>query len=83
MIGEIRQNFTKASASVGLILVTALRRRRSVQVSKLFMANIYAVYCAVKLVLLKKGRLMCDIFKETVLFLKWTHLRKSDFQKVY
>ena len=46
------------------------RRRRSVQVSKLFMANIYAVYCAVKLVLLRKGRVMCDIFKETVLFLK-------------
>ena len=46
------------------------RRRRSVQVSKLFMANIYAVYCAVKLVLLRKGRIMCDIFKETVLFLK-------------
>ena len=46
------------------------RRRRSVQVSKLFMDNIYAVYCAVKLVLLRKGRVMCDIFKETVLFLK-------------
>ena len=45
-------------------------RRRSVQVSKLFMANIYVVYCAVKLVLLRKGRVMCDIFKETVLFLK-------------
>ena len=27
---------------------------------KLFMANIYAVYCAVKLVLLRKGRVMCD-----------------------
>ena len=26
MIGEIRQNFTKASASVGLILATALNR---------------------------------------------------------
>ena len=31
------------------------------------MANIYAVYCAVKLVLLRKGKVMCDIFKETVL----------------
>ena len=31
------------------------RRRRSVQVNKHFMANIYAVYCAVKLVLLRKG----------------------------
>ena len=41
----------------------------SVQVSKLFMANIYAVYCAVKLVLLRKGRVVCDIFKESVLFL--------------
>ena len=26
MIGEIRQNFTEASASVGLILATALKR---------------------------------------------------------
>ena len=59
------------------------RRRRSVQVNKHFMANIYAVYCAVKLVLLRKGRVMCDIFKETVLFLKWRYLRKSGFQKVY
>jgi len=31
------------------------RRRRSVQVNKHFMANIYAVYCAVKLVLIRKG----------------------------
>ena len=31
------------------------RRGRSVQVNKHFMANIYAVYCAVKLVLLRKG----------------------------
>ena len=31
------------------------RRRLSVQVNKHFMANIYAVYCAVKLVLLRKG----------------------------
>ena len=58
-------------------------RRRSVQVSKLLMANIYAVYCAVKLVLLRKGMAMWDIFKETVLFLKWRYLRKSGFQKVY
>ena len=28
------------------------------------MANIYAVSRAVKLVLLRKGRVMCDIFKE-------------------
>ena len=28
MIGEIRQNFTEASASVGLILATALNRTR-------------------------------------------------------
>ena len=28
MIGEIRQNFTEASASVGLILATALRGKR-------------------------------------------------------
>ena len=46
------------------------RRRRSVQVNKHFMANIYAAYCAVKLVLLTKGRVICDIFKETVLYLK-------------
>ena len=39
-------------------------------VSKLFMANIYAVYWAVKLVLLRKGLVICDIFKETVLYLK-------------
>ena len=38
------------------------------QVSKLFLANIYAVYCTVKLVLLRKGWEMCDIFKETVLY---------------
>ena len=38
--------------------------------NNLFMDNIYAVYCAVKLVLLRKGRVVCDIFKETVLFLK-------------
>ena len=42
----------------------------SVQVRKLFVANIYAVYCAVKLVLVRKGRVMCDIFKETVLCFK-------------
>ena len=47
------------------------------------MANIYAVYCAVKLVLLRKGRVMCDIFKETVLFLKLRYLSRSGFQKVY
>ena len=35
------------------------RRHRSVQVGKLFMANIYAVHCAVEPV----------IFKETVLYL--------------
>ena len=58
-------------------------RRRSVQVSKLFMANTYDVYCAIKLALLRKGRVMCDIFKETLLFLNWRYLRKSSFQKVY
>ena len=41
------------------------RRRRSVQVSKLFMPNIYAVYCAAKLVLFRNGLVICDIFKET------------------
>ena len=30
MIGEIRQNFTEASASVGLILATALNRRKAI-----------------------------------------------------
>ena len=36
------------------------RRRRSVQVSQIFMANIYAVYCAVKLVLFKYRLVKCD-----------------------
>ena len=56
-------------------------RRRSVQVSKLFMANIYAVSRAVKLVLLRKGRVMCDIFKETVLFLKLDTKGSQVFRK--
>ena len=34
MIGEIRQNFTEASASVGLILATALYGRVAVDVSE-------------------------------------------------
>ena len=40
------------------------RRRRSVQVSTLFKANIYAVYCAVKLVLLTKGLVICIFSKK-------------------
>ena len=36
-------------------LRNSCRRRRFVQVNKHFMATIYAVYCAVKLVLLRKG----------------------------
>ena len=34
MIGEIRQNFTEASASVGLILATALQARVFVACTK-------------------------------------------------
>ena len=45
------------------------RRRRSVQVSELFMANIYAVYCAAKQVLFRNGVVICDIFKEIVLYI--------------
>ena len=43
------------------------------------MADIYAVYCAVKLVLLRKGRLMCDIFKETFLIFKVKILKEVRF----
>ena len=51
---EAEQFSFKMQVSAGLQLEKQLRRaRRSVQVSKLFMANIYAVYCAVKLVLFK------------------------------
>ena len=45
------------------------------------MANIYAVYCAVKLVLLRKGRVMCDFFKETALFSKVKILKEVRFSK--
>ena len=51
-------------------LQNSCRRCRSVQVSKLSMANIYAVYCAAKLVLFRNGLVICDIFKETFLYLK-------------
>ena len=53
------------------------RRQRSVQLSKLFMANVYAVYRAAKLLLLRKGWVICDTFKETVLYLKWRYLYKE------
>ena len=53
-------------------LRNSCRRRSGVQVSKLFMANIYAVYCAAELhvVLFRHGLGICDTFKETVLYLK-------------
>ena len=38
MIGEIRQNFTEASASVGLILATALHRK-AVKLWNLWLAS--------------------------------------------
>ena len=36
MIGEIRQNFTEASASVGLILATALKALQNISLSSSF-----------------------------------------------
>ena len=60
----------KMHVLAGYSLRNSCRRRQSVQVSKLFMVNIYPVYCAVKLVVFKKGLVICDIFKETVLYLK-------------
>ena len=45
------------------------------------MAKIYAVYCAVKLMLLRKERVMCDIFKETVLFFKMKILKEVRFSE--
>ena len=64
-------------------LRNSCRRRRSVQVSKLFMANIYAVYCAAKLVLFRNGLVICDIFKETVLYLKRRYLKKTGSHKIH
>ena len=53
------------------------------------MANIlrcllsYAVYCAAKLALFRKGLVICDIFKETDLYLKRRYLKESGCQKIY
>ena len=47
------------------------------------MANIYAVYCAAKLVLFRNGLVICDIFKETVLCLKRRYLKKTGSQNFY
>ena len=58
------------------------RRRRSVQVSQIFMANIYAVYCAVKLMLFKYRLVKCDSFKEILKYLRLGYLKKLNFQKI-
>ena len=47
------------------------------------MGNIYAVYSAAQLVMFKKGLVICDIFKETVVCLKRRYLKKSGCQKIY
>ena len=45
------------------------------------MANIYAVYCAAKLVLFRNGLVICDIFKEIVLYLKVKVLKEVRFSE--
>ena len=66
-------------------LQNSRRRRRSDQVNRLFMANIliiYAVYCAVKLVLLRKGRVMCDInFQRNCFIFKVKILKEVRFSE--
>ena len=49
-ISALRRRFWRVES-----LRNSRRRRRSVQANKHSMANIYTVYCAVKLVLLRKG----------------------------
>ena len=57
------------------------RGRRSVQVSQIFMANIYVVYCAVKLVLFKYRLVKCDSFKDILEYLRLGYLKKFNFKK--
>ena len=57
------------------------RGRRSVQVSQIFMANIYVVYCAVKLVLFKYRLVKCDSFKDILKYLRLGYLKKFNFKK--
>ena len=45
------------------------------------MANIYAVYCAVKLVLFKYRLVKWDSFKEILKYLRLGYLKKFNFQK--
>ena len=46
------------------------------------MANIYAVYCAVKLVLFKYRLVKWDSFKEILKYLRLGYLKKFNFQKI-
>ena len=46
------------------------------------MANIYGVYCAVKLVLFKYGLVKCDSFKEILKYLRLGYLKKLNCQKI-
>ena len=45
------------------------------------MANIYAVYCAAKLVLFRNGLVICDIFKETFFIFKVKTLKEVRFSE--
>ena len=57
------------------------RGRRSVQVSQIVMANIYVVYCAVKLVLFKYRLVKCDSFKDILKYLRLGYLKKFNLKK--
>ena len=58
MIGEIRQNFTEASASVGLILATALGSEQRQACRKVFptrmISNLFFVVCLKSVYILKQ-----------------------------